>query len=593
VTSGLDKLRQQQATRKQAPADGRPTIHLSGEPSDLLEQAIGALVDANEPPTVFVRGGRLHRFVRDENARGRLEPMSDAATRVALERSARFLKGGGGGSESEPRSVPAPGHLIESVAAVGEWPDLPAVEAVVEAPVLRSDGTVLDEPGYDEATRLYYDPDPALRLPVIPEQPSGEDVTAALALLRDELLVDFPFASDADRANALALLLTPIVRQRVSLAPLCVIDAPRAGSGKGLLTSITALIATGRPAPVMAAPSDEAEWGKSLTALLDMGCTLIFIDEAATLRSAKLGAALTASDHQDRRLGKTEIIRVPQRATWIAAGNNVQLGGDLPRRSYRVRIDAQVARPWTRSGFRHPNLERWTAQHRGELLAALLTLARAWHVAGRPKAPDLPALGSFEAWAATVGGILRHAGVEGFLGNLAELYDQNDEEARSWEVFLRAVGDVFDDGAFSTADLAREIGQVETLADALPEDLAAAQERKSFSQVLGKALKRRVDTRYGDAGLRIIRGAQGTDNTARWCIAVDLNHRESGSAGSVSCSVRACARPRARSRYEPYHSRHSRTPGVPDAASEPPSELDTEDAERAERLAERYPEAAS
>ena len=147
------------------------------------------------------------------------------------------------------------------------------------------------------------------------------------------------------------------------LAPLAVVDAPRAGSGKGLLANLAAIVATGCPAPVQAAPDTEAEWGKVLTALLDIGSTFIFIDEVSTLRSAKLGAVLTASEHRDRRLGRSEMIRVPQRATCVAAGNNVQLGGDLPRRCYRIRLDSQEARPWLRTGFKHANIEAWALEH--------------------------------------------------------------------------------------------------------------------------------------------------------------------------------------------------------------------------------------
>ena len=310
----------------------------------------------------------------------------------------------------------------------------------------------------------------------------------------------------------------------------------------------------------MVDPADEKEWRKTITSVLEPGNTLVFIDEVSTLRSASLGAALTAGEHEGRRLGQTEMIRVPQRATWIVAGNNVQLAGDLPRRAYRIRLDPKMARPWLRSGFRHDDLEGWACEHRGELLAALLTLARAWHAAGQPAA-NVPVLGSFGPWARTVGGILQHAGVEDFLGNLAELYDENDEEARAWEGFLRAVAEIFDGREFPTSALHERIENSEALAGALPDDLADKRDRRSFRQVLGKALRKHVDTRHGEDGIRVTQTDEDTKNkTPKWRIAVDLSLRESGSAGSSLTPTSHDAQAGA---HGETGAKHSATPALP------------------------------
>jgi hypothetical protein len=75
-------------------------------------------------------------------------------------------------------------------------------------------------------------------------------------------------------------------------------------------------------------------------------------------------------------------------------------------------MDAHTAKPWTRGGFKH-DLETWVPAHRGELIAALLTLVRC-------RAPPRQApikMGSFQAWVNIIGGILEHNFVEDFLGN--------------------------------------------------------------------------------------------------------------------------------------------------------------------------------
>lgn len=537
-----------------------PAVHLDGEPREVVMEALDSLVARNDPVEIFVRGGQLHRIVRDEHRRARLEPMSLPAIRVAVERAARLLKRTG----DELRSVPAPRNLLESLAALGEWPDIPPIKAIVETPVLRIDGTLLDRPGYDPDTQLFYDPSPQLKLPSVPSKPSPNNVADAVNLLRREVLGDFPFAGAADEANAIALLITPIIRQLVPQVPLALLDAPRAGSGKGLLGAVVARIATGHPPAVIPAPQDDAEWRKTLTALLDVGSTFIFIDEVRTLRSPQLAAVLTASDYQARRLGKTEMILVPQRATWIAAGNNVQLGGDIPRRVYLIRLDPKMAQPWTRTDFRHASLEDWVTEQRGALLGALLELAVSWSANGKPAVP-VPVVGGFNQWAETVGGILAHAGVEGFLTNLNDLYDANDEDSVAWESFLCELALAFGDDDFSTADLCSAIVSDERLRDALPPEIAEKRERPTFKIALGKALRGRRDTRHGDGGIRLTQASKDPRNrTPRWRIAVDQDQRGCGSSGSPPPRLSRTERPGV------AEERASGTPATPGLRREAP-----------------------
>ena len=72
---------------------------------------------------------------------------------------------------------------------------------------MRPDGTVIDSPGYDEATRLFYVKPANLSIPKIPENPSNFEIEGYLGYLL-EAICDFPFVEDADRANALGLIMT-------------------------------------------------------------------------------------------------------------------------------------------------------------------------------------------------------------------------------------------------------------------------------------------------------------------------------------------------------------------------------------------------
>ena len=287
-------------------------------------------------------------------------------------------------------SVPPPLVVVRDVASLPELP-LPGLAGIIEAPTIRPDGSLLTEPGYDAATRLYYDPAPGLSVPPIPQAPSSGEVRGALRTLHD-LLCDFPFVDASSQAHAYALLLTPILRPFIrGHAPLLLVDKPAAGTGASLLVELAAIAATGRAAALMTAPSDDAEWRKKLTSLLMDGAAFISIDNVeGRLASPSLAAVLTSTTWRDRVLGRSETVSLDMAATsWAATGNNVQLGGDLPRRAIWIRMDAQAVRPWQRAEFRHPDLLGYALENRGRIVAAAMILARAWIAAGHQGPPVL------------------------------------------------------------------------------------------------------------------------------------------------------------------------------------------------------------
>src|SRR5262249_56752366 len=93
---------------------------------------------------------------------------------------------------------------------------------------------------------------------------------------------------------------------------------------------------------------------------------------------------LTAGVWTDRVLGKTQMVTLPVRGVWLATGNNVKLSTEVTRRTVWVRLDAKVEAPWTRDGFRYPDLRAWARANRGRLVHACLTLGQAWIAEGRP-----------------------------------------------------------------------------------------------------------------------------------------------------------------------------------------------------------------
>lgn len=510
LTAAVRQAQRDARTRARGAGD-LPCVVVTDRPlRDVTTDAMQALTLADrDGPTLFVRAGALVRIRADEKGRPIIDNVTEAVLTSHLARAADWARVG----EHGHRHIKPPEAVVTDLLALGRWP-FPPLEAVVEVPTLRPDGSILTMPGYDPQTALYYAPAPGLNVPAIPEDPTRADVVQALELI-DEAIGDFPYVGAASRAAAFALLLTPIVRPALNGAvPLALVDAPAQGTGKSLLADVAGILATGRRAPMMGAPDNGEEWRKQITASLYGGASFILIDNVeGTLHAPDLARALTAATWEDRILGRTEKVFLPNRATWAATGNNIRLAGDLPRRCYRVRLDAQTARPWQRdkAQFKHPDLAEWVTITRGRLIAALLTLARAWFVAARPQPEGLVELGSFEAWCNMLGGILAHAGVTGFLANLEELYNEADDEGPAWEAFLTAWYAALGEKALTVAELTEYIRSNDDLraavpaylAEYLPRDETDAQgkvkpaDAGKFKYRLGNALKKKRDAYYG------------------------------------------------------------------------------------------------
>jgi hypothetical protein len=406
---------------------------------DVTGDALAALLAANTPPVVFKRQGVLTRIRRDEATNAPyLDPMTDAAVRGRLARVAdwfrvqRTRQGNILEADSPPMTV------VQDLVSLDDWEGVPALVSVVECPVFTRDGELVIAPGYHAGGRVWYEPAPGLSVPPVPEKPSRDDISRARSLLLDDLLGEFPYVDQPSKANAVAALLLPFVRQLIDgPTPLHLIDAPTPGTGKTLLANALSIVSTGRDAEATSAGQDEDEWRKFLFAAVRRAPTYLLIDNVrGLLQSAALAMALTTRIMQARVLGVSKMATVPVLCAWLATGNNVQLSFELIRRTVLVRLDARSETPWQGREFKHPKLIGWARRHRGELVQAALTLCRAWLVRGRPAATT--SLGMFDEWAETMGGLFDVAGIPGLLGNADALLRDADHEGPQWRAFAAA-----------------------------------------------------------------------------------------------------------------------------------------------------------
>ncbi|MEX2168091.1 MAG: hypothetical protein WD851_02170 [Pirellulales bacterium] len=421
--------------------ESRPEIEITPNEHVVNDHTIQALA---EDPLIFQRGGALVQILHDHSPRTlkgikrpanapRVVIIKEASLRERLTAVARFVKRKDTEGGEELLHVHPPAFCISAVAARGYWPGLRHLEGVISSPILRPNGTVLQLPGYDSETGLFYEPTgPIIR---VPNAPSIDDARAACDALL-EVVCDFPFVKQAHRAAWLALVLTPLARHAFAGPnPLFLIDANTRASGKSLLADAASLIVTGRLIARMSCPKEDDEMRKRITAIALGGDQIVLIDNiAGELGSASLDAALTGTVWKDRILGRSEIVEMPLVTTWAATGNNVVLLADTSRRVCHIRLESKLENPEERIGFKHANLLGWVRDERPRLLAAALTILYAYCRAGSPS-QNLKAWGSFEEWSELVRQALVWIGMPDPGETREELARSSDREAAA----LRAI----------------------------------------------------------------------------------------------------------------------------------------------------------
>jgi hypothetical protein len=500
------------------PERARPQLRAdNGDLAGAVSQAWEILHAANNPPWLFRAAGCPTWVVRDDDGLPMAKPLTEDRLRPVLAQLVDWRKINRNGE-----LVPAhpPMAVIKSILATPD-PALPVLAGIVTTPVFGRDGELITEPGYHSAARLLYDPPKDFVLPAIAMQPTPADITAARSLLLDDLLGEFPFTGEAERAHALALLLVGFVRAMIDgPTPLHLVEKPTQGTGATLMVDVISLIATGCRASIMVEGSDDEEWRKRLTAKLRQIPSVVLIDNLRRpLDSSALAAALTAPFWEDRVLGVSETTRLPIRCIWIATGNNAEFSGEMARRLVRIRLDARVDQPWRRNGFRHPDLIAWVHANRADLVAACLSLCRGWIAAGMPRGGKH--IGSFEAWAAVMGGLLEAIGVPGFLGNIDEMLEASDGEGAVWRVFVGQWWDRFGTAEVGTSGLYELAVNCEP-----PLPLGTGGDRSQRTR-LGKALARMRDRVFDIAGLKARIRAIGVSHQARrWQLALEGEHGE-------------------------------------------------------------------
>ena len=252
-------------------------------------------------------------------------------------------------------------------------------------------------------------------------------------------MVDFPFAGDADRENVFGAMLTLMMRGAIQgNVPLHLIVTSLKRVGKTSLARdvIVAAVTGQQDTPVEKLSPNDEEVRKTLITKMMANDPVALWDNLreSVIDSGSLAMVLTSRYSQDRLLGTNKAVKVENRLTMFATGNKVRASGEIAKRTVPIILQPENDAPEEKTKFKHKFLDAYVARQRPKVLGCLIGMVENWRQAGMPRG-DLT-FGSHQAWAETIGGVMRVAGFDHWAGNLREFRNDADEARAELRSFV-------------------------------------------------------------------------------------------------------------------------------------------------------------
>jgi hypothetical protein len=330
---------------------------------------------------LFVRGGAVvNAFTRDDGLLA-LEVMRPAAARSFFEKFARLLAWRvGAKGEQVLKPVTCPQEMADALLESEEASRfLPRVQGLINCPVIREIGgqLIVAGRGFDDTTRLYITG--GKKPPVVP---LDEAVNGLL-----DLLAEFDFQSDGDKARAVASLISPALKAGGFLkarVPADVAEADQSQSGKTYRQKVIAAIYNERLSLVTCREGGVGSIDESLSQQLVAGRPFIQFDNfRGRFESAHLEAFLTAEGSFPCRVPHRGEVTVPPENYFIfLTSNGVDTTRDFANRSNIIRIKKKPA------GFAFRKFEEGDLLERVRVfqayyLGCVFAVIREWHARGK------------------------------------------------------------------------------------------------------------------------------------------------------------------------------------------------------------------
>jgi DNA polymerase-1 len=372
---------------------------------------------------------------------------------------------------------------------------LPRIRRVLDVPVphFSDDGKLIyPKTGYDERFGTWLNP----HAPKLKTMGHSE----ALRWLLNDLFGlpengGFWWHDEQARVHALARFITPFCRGLMGWkrTPLWIFDGNREGCGKDTCADLTHVAYTGRSivcAPLSKECDDEMR--KRITSALMAGSRFFHLaNMKGHVRYASLEAATDNSGvWEDRRLGVSETLTLPNETEFSFSANNATWEPDIERRCRRIRLRF-TPEEINSHRYKYPDIKGWVRQHRSELLSAVAALVNEWVRQGCPPGPS--PFTSFPEWGQVVGGILHCAGLPDPCMPHEDSQSSGDQSTRAMREFFELALGHFGDREVLKKEFQEFIQQDESVHELFDWlDFTARRGMISFGKLVTKFDKREL-----------------------------------------------------------------------------------------------------
>lgn len=323
----------------------------------------------------------------------------------------------------------------------------PRLNGIVQWPMVLDGALVGVDTDYDPRSGLLYSISPDMDFSAL--RGNASDGAAAWSWVRDRLLADFPFGTKVDEAGTLAMFLTFMQRRALDIAPAFLVTAPLQGTGKTALVKFASSIVHGRSVGASKMSNNDEEQRKTITAALISNPPAIMFDNlqaGLSFESESVSIAITSSEWEDRKLGHTERLTLPNRAVWCFTGNNITLSADLRRRFVSIRLVPLQRHHYMKHFSR--NLDMWAVAHRAECLTMLAAIL----LCTADRDIKLPTESGFPAWDRAVRWpVICATGIDPYVANSGE-ENVDDPAEESIIAFMIAWSLLLGEGKFMARD---------------------------------------------------------------------------------------------------------------------------------------------
>ena len=376
---------------------GKPCVLLpNGDQSiSATSSKLGELLAKTE--RFFVRGGAVVKLVKAPDGLPQLDPVEPAALASDFEGVAALRKKDDKDNEIATICSEQTAKLIAKSAPFRDA--MLPIHVLTRCPVLiERAGNLIQVSGYDCESGIYAAGAPA------------EPMEIAEAKRRlSEILAGFRFATLADRARALAAMVTPalvfggLLKGR---APVDMGEADASQTGKGYRNKLTAALYSQSVKTVTQQKGGVGSMEENFNMALIRGANFIALDNVrGKIDSPGFESFLTEDTYMARVPFMPNVEIDPRRVCVMLTSNKADVTTDLANRSACVRILKQPD-GYAFTPYPEGDILEHVRKHQPLYLGAVFAIVRAWHEAGKPRSTETRH--DFRPWAQTLDWITRN-----------------------------------------------------------------------------------------------------------------------------------------------------------------------------------------